>query len=212
VKDIALRAVDELRRKYDPEFIILYGSVARGDFTPDSDIDLAVFCKSLSVSKDVGIFEGKQLDCWIYLDSEADPDRGGFIRFAGGEIILDKKGVGKSFLDSINSKFNAGPAPVTTDSVEHLVEWSKKTLRRAANSDIEAKYRRTELLCSLLEIYFKLRNRWFTGSKNGFKWLEENDKNTYRLFEVAFSDPTNLDALTQLVNAVTDLEQAIAFD
>ncbi|MCA9838315.1 MAG: nucleotidyltransferase domain-containing protein [Trueperaceae bacterium] len=207
MRDIALRAVEELKRKYDPEFIILYGSVARADFTEDSDIDLAVFCKVPGASNDVRVFEGKQLDCWIYLDTEAKPENNGFLRLAGGELVLDKNGAGKRFLDGVNAKFQAGPAPVTPDSREHLVEWSKKTLKRAEKSDIEAKYRQTELLFSSLELYFKLRDLWFTGPKNSFKWLEANDNPTYKLFEAAFADPTNLDKLRHLTSAVSTHKQ-----
>lgn len=36
------RIVTQLRRTYDPEKIILFGSCARGDFGEDSDIDLLI--------------------------------------------------------------------------------------------------------------------------------------------------------------------------
>lgn len=36
------RIVAQLRRTYDPEKIILFGSCARGDFGEDSDIDLLI--------------------------------------------------------------------------------------------------------------------------------------------------------------------------
>jgi len=36
------RVVARLRKAYDPEKIILFGSCARGDFSEDSDIDLLI--------------------------------------------------------------------------------------------------------------------------------------------------------------------------
>lgn len=38
--------VDQLKEKYDPEKIILFGSFARGEFNEDSDIDLFVVKKN----------------------------------------------------------------------------------------------------------------------------------------------------------------------
>lgn len=40
-------AVNSLKNGYDPEKIILYGSVARGDFNENSDIDLIVIKKGV---------------------------------------------------------------------------------------------------------------------------------------------------------------------
>ena len=39
--------------KYHPEKIILFGSYARGDFTEDSDIDVAVIVASISGRKNM---------------------------------------------------------------------------------------------------------------------------------------------------------------
>ena len=206
MKNLAYRAIGELSERYDPEFMILYGSVARGDYTEGSDIDVAVFCECPITSHDVSFFEGMQFDCWIYAVLEADAQKAAFLRLAGGELFCDKTGAGKEFLDCINAKFEAGPEPITTHSREHLVEWCKKMLSRANGSDIEARYRRTELPCMLVEMYFKLRNRWFAGSKSSFDWIRKNDTEAYMIFEEAFSDPTNMNVLTSLVEVVTNIE------
>ena len=42
IKDIT----DQIVAKYDPEKIILFGSAARGNFTPDSDLDLLIIKKN----------------------------------------------------------------------------------------------------------------------------------------------------------------------
>ena len=41
------KAVNILKKSYHPDKIILYGSVARGDFTEDSDIDLLIIKKGV---------------------------------------------------------------------------------------------------------------------------------------------------------------------
>ena len=105
MKEIALRAIEELNQKYKPAFIVLYGSIPRGDFTEDSDIDVACFCESPSVSKDASTFEGKKLDCWLYSLDDIDPTKKGFLRFVGGEIYLDANGTGVEFLAKLTKFF-----------------------------------------------------------------------------------------------------------
>jgi len=43
--------VDAVVRACDPEEVLLFGSVARGDDGPDSDIDLMVVCSSIDYTK-----------------------------------------------------------------------------------------------------------------------------------------------------------------
>ena len=212
MKEIALRAISELTEKHNPEFIILYGSIVRGDFTEDSDIDVACFCKAPKVSKDVRVFEDKKLDCWVYSLEDAIPNKSEFLRFVGGEVILDNDGIGKKFIRNIVEFYDKGPKQLKPDEVSHLVEWSRNMLIRAEGKSTEAKYRRTWLPCELLEIYFNLRNLWYLGSKQSFAWLEKNDSAAYRLFDRAFSNPTDLLVLRELVSAVTNTEQVQTMD
>lgn len=206
MKELVLRAIDDLTENHKPEFIILYGSVARGDYTEDSDIDIACFCESPKVAKDVRVFEGRKLDCWIYSIAEANPDKNDFLRFVGGKLYKDKNGKGKYFLDKVCVKYETGPEPVPADSRKHLEEWSKHMLERAAGNGIEANYRRVSLPCELLEIYFKLRDIWYLGPKNSFSWLKENDMQAFCLFEKSFSNPANMEVLTRLVDATINTE------
>ncbi len=207
MKDLVLRVIADLAEKHNPEFIILYGSVARGDFNEESDIDVACFCTSPAVSKDVRMFNGRKLDCWIYSIEQTNPISNAYLRFIGGKLYLDEEGIGKAFLENIRIKYDAGPDAVTTDSINHLVEWSKHMLERSAGFGIEANYRRASLPCELLEIYFKLRNIWYMGPKNSFKWLKENDSVAYLCFEKTFHDPKDMEALAELVDATIDLKK-----
>lgn len=42
IRELILRIVDQIKREYEPEKIILYGSYAYGKPTEDSDIDLLI--------------------------------------------------------------------------------------------------------------------------------------------------------------------------
>jgi predicted nucleotidyltransferase len=48
MKDILLKQIKEIAKKYNCEKVILFGSRARGDNSPVSDYDIAVFNKNLS--------------------------------------------------------------------------------------------------------------------------------------------------------------------
>ncbi len=59
--------VDAVVRAYDPEQVILFGSVARGDDGPDSDLDLMVVCSSIDYTK------RHELEAQLYAASAAVP-------------------------------------------------------------------------------------------------------------------------------------------
>lgn len=57
MEDILDLAMEELKRKYAPHTIILYGSYARNEATETSDIDIACFCKNTSEQRDDRLFQ-----------------------------------------------------------------------------------------------------------------------------------------------------------
>ncbi|MGR3172959.1 nucleotidyltransferase family protein, partial [Vibrio vulnificus] len=59
-------AVEELKEKYAPHTIILYGSYARNEATETSDIDIACFWDRPEEHKDASLFHGIFLDVWVY--------------------------------------------------------------------------------------------------------------------------------------------------
>ena len=58
-------AVKDISEKYQPHTIILYGSRARGDASPDSDIDIACFVDQPSATKDARILNGYYRRTWL---------------------------------------------------------------------------------------------------------------------------------------------------
>ncbi|MBM3513356.1 MAG: nucleotidyltransferase domain-containing protein [Alphaproteobacteria bacterium] len=54
--------VSYLVRKYRCHAIIIYGSMVRGDFAPDSDIDVVGFADIRRDRSDVSPFQGRSLD------------------------------------------------------------------------------------------------------------------------------------------------------
>lgn len=65
IKDIT----DQIVAKYKPEKIILFGSAARGEFTPDSDLDMLIIKKDTPF---YGIDRMRELDRMIKKRVAAD--------------------------------------------------------------------------------------------------------------------------------------------
>ncbi|MDO8445473.1 MAG: nucleotidyltransferase domain-containing protein [Deltaproteobacteria bacterium] len=65
IKDITEQIVD----KYKPEKVILFGSAARGEFTPDSDLDMLIIKKDTPF---YGIDRMRELDRMIKKGVAAD--------------------------------------------------------------------------------------------------------------------------------------------
>ena len=53
--DTIAEAVDRIVRRFDPERVILFGSRARGDHRPDSDIDLLVVLSACDNKREASI-------------------------------------------------------------------------------------------------------------------------------------------------------------
>ncbi len=58
--------------------------------------------------------------------------------------------------------------------------------KRTRRNDAEGHYKYHCLLTESLEIYFKLNNPWYLGVKKSLRWLENNEPETFRMFESAF--------------------------
>ena len=80
--------------------------------------------------------------------------------------------------------------------------WARKTLARIRRGDVEAHYRRHQLLYQLLEDYFALRRAWYRGPKQAFETLRRDAPATFTAFERALAPDAPLEALDALVDHV----------
>jgi predicted nucleotidyltransferase len=199
-----LRVVADLQAKYKPEIVILYGSRARGDNTPKSDIDVACFTESTKPIKDARDFEGLYLDAWVYSSKTMSAANDELLRLADGYCLYDLEGKGAAFLQELQQRISQGTKQLSTADIEHTKQWIEKMFDRAQNSDIESLYRRYWLAIDLLQIYFNLRGQWYFGPKKSLSWLKENNSVGYDLFSQVYSHEINLSDLSELVEYVTN--------
>jgi predicted nucleotidyltransferase len=197
--------VQTLTVDYGCHAVILYGSRARGDFQPTSDWDVAGIREAgatapLRVARP---FHGAWLDAFVYAEpafSVVDPE---LLRFLPARVLTDEHGFAKTLLERVDALDQKGP-PMLPEGEEEMVRlWYAKMLVRIARGDLEAKYRRVELLFQALENYFKLRGLWYRGPKAGLPWLAVHDPETHRAFARALepqaSSEDDLRALIQRV-------------
>ncbi|WP_080848055.1 nucleotidyltransferase domain-containing protein [Cytobacillus gottheilii] len=196
------RVTKYLIQKYNCHTVILHGSYSTGDFTEESDLDIVCFSDHTEDKNDVEIFEGIQLDAWIYdTDKMANPEQ--FLHINSGNILLNKKGFAKKFLLEIDDIFKNGPNQPSNEEKVFLKAWLRKMYLRSNKNDIEGNYRFHWMLKDSLEIYFALNGLWYLGPKKSLIWLRENDEAAYNLFNNALSrnaKENNIEALLDYLN------------
>lgn len=202
--DLLLRVVIDLQEKYNPHTIILYGSRARGDHTPTSDIDVVCFVKGATPIEDARNFEGFYLDAWVYSSDVMSASNSELLRVADGYCLYDSEGRGEVFLKELQQRIEQGPKQLSASEIQHTKQWVYKMLERSKSSDVESLYRRYWLAVDLLQIYFDLRGQWYFGPKKGLAWLREHDFVGYQLFSQVYNHSVGLEDLGKLSEYVTN--------
>ncbi len=202
--DLLLRVLADLQEKYNPHTIILYGSRARGDYTPSSDIDVVCFVEGATPIEDARDFEGFYLDAWVYSSNAMSATTDEFLRFADGYCLYDSAGCGEAFLKELQQRIEQGPKQLSSAEIQHTKQWVYKMLERARSSDVESLYRRYWLAVDLLQIYFDLRGQWYFGPKKSLAWLREHDFIGYQLFSQVYEHSIKFEDLGKLSEYVTN--------
>jgi predicted nucleotidyltransferase len=200
--DFVEKVKEYLIRKYDCHLIIIYGSYARNEYTKESDVDIICFSDKDNPENDTSMFLGRQLDVWIY-NTNKIKETDEYLRIMGGKILLDKNNLGNEFLERINKKYEEGPKKLKEEKKLFLKSWLIKMLNRAKKGDCEGNYRLHWLLIDSLEIYFNLNDKWYLGPQKSLKWLKENDKETFLLYDNALRINGTITDVEKLINHLT---------
>src|SRR5512140_1895209 len=100
--DLDSELIAEMRRAHGVHTLILYGSLARGDATRESDIDAAGFADVAETYRDARTWNDLVLDGFVYptaiAETTVDPD---MLKLCGGRILLDERGLATPLLDRL---------------------------------------------------------------------------------------------------------------
>jgi len=186
--------VDEMRAMHGAHAVIIYGSHARGDATAESDVDVAAFADVAATTRDARLWRGIYLDAFVYPTTLAPSVE--LLKLVGGSIVLDERGTARALLDRMIALEREGPAPLAADDAQMRRVWAEKTLARIRRGDLEAHYRRHQLLVNLLEDYFALRGAWFRGAKVA---LAELPPDAFAIFSRALAPDATIDHIAAAV-------------
>ena len=201
--ELAHALVDELRRTAPVHTVILYGSRARGDATPDSDLDVAAFADVATTTRDARRWRGLYLDGFVYPTAVATaaPDAE-LLKLRGGTVLLDERGLAGPLMAALDALHGAGPPPITDDDRQMRRVWAHKMLARIARDDIEAHYRRHWLLYQLLEDHFAYAGAWYLGPKRALAALAIDAPALHAAFAAALAPGADLPTIAALVAQV----------
>lgn len=206
IKDPILEKIqDNLIKQHKCHTIILYGSRARGDYTATSDYDIVAIREEGALERDCRFIDGFYLDIFIYSENTIQNPDNYLIRIKDGIILCQKENLGGVLLEKIHAMFNAGLAPIPEWEKHEINNWIMKMFQRAKQNDIEGNFRRHWLLHDLLECYFKLRDLWYLGPKESFRWLKDNALSIYTLFDNALKKDAEYKEIELLINHVIKL-------
>lgn len=198
------KLTQELVSKHQPDLILLYGSFARGEYTPKSDIDVVCFKDIQNVETDNRDFSGLYLDCWIKPLSELEKIEES-IYLDGAKVLYDKNDIAPAFLEKVRERLEFPPKPLSEQERQHLKAWTLKMLDRTYRGDIEANFRRAWLVFELLQTYYKWNGLWYRGSKLAFRELKEKKPKIYKQFDKVLKNPTDSILIKQLVYKIFGL-------
>jgi len=200
--------VEELK-SHGVHTIILYGSRARGDFTPTSDIDIIGF-RNQGENFRIARWD-KKYQCYldIFVETFKELDES-YFKLAEGKVLLEQDDFGKELIDKVKLEILL-PNVLSRNELEMRAVWYQKMVERAKTQDIEGLYRYQWALNALIDDYFVFRGKHFFGPKQGFQYLKKYNPKCYDLYLSALQSTLEISKLQALVNAIIDVPEVNLF-
>lgn len=159
--DGASALVAELAARHGARTVILYGSRARGQGRPDSDIDVLALRPGAGSVRDTRIWRGMWLDAFsVGEDTFAVTEE--YLRLEGGRVLNEVDGRGAAILAEVEALVSRGPQ-LPPEELAADRAWLYRMLERIAAGGVLGDARRAQLQEQLLPAWFGLRKRWFRG-------------------------------------------------
>jgi GNAT superfamily N-acetyltransferase len=196
--------VDELKNIHQCHTILLYGSRARGDFTPSSDYDIAGISSSLSEKLWLARFdENHQVFCdvFVYPENELLHPNESHLQMSDGVILIEKNHFGTEVLNKLKAIQHTSPV-LTDNELQGRKVWYRKMLARAKVGDLKGKYRQIWMIYTILEDYFAFKQLRYEGPKKAFQYLTKHDPGVLSLFEKVLADANDIHALEILIQNI----------
>jgi predicted nucleotidyltransferase len=200
--------VVHLQSAFELHSVIVYGSVARGNATETSDIDIVCFVRGAARYPKAYLWNGRLLDLWIHpVEDASSTDQ--FLKLHGGRTLFDTNDVGAELLRRVAEQLARPRARLEVAQQEHLHVWTWKMLDRASTPDIAGHHRRHWLLHDLPQIWCELTERHFLGPAETFTQMAVADGAAFDCLERALHPAASLPEIERAVAAVVGARRGV---
>ncbi len=203
--DVAALA-DEMRRTHGAHTVVLFGSRARGDAAPTSDVDVLAVRADGGPDRDVRRWRGFDLDVHV-LDEQGLAAK--LIEHAPGlahaRVLAQDAGSGDRLIARARYLLSQPPPAQDLGYVESLWAWGAKMRERIRSADPTlAAVQRAIVLVQSLPAWAEVRRRWFFGTKDAIATLGRDDPDVHRALLAAAAPGAEVEAFDRLLDAVFD--------
>lgn len=204
--------LEELKQRADVIGVIMFGSWARGNNRPDSDVDLVVILTEgyrrtveQRDGQDFEIIYTTENGAFEYWESHKDDAAG---LWAVAKVLYDKDGTIEALKNKIQKVLNEGKRPVDTyqlgqfrfdaDDILKYVEGIVETDPTTANLILSNK------VFALTELFFDIRQKWTPAPKQRLAQIKEISLEFHTLLVEFYSDK-NLKERLEIANKIVPI-------
>ena len=192
--------VEELKQRSDVVGVIMFGSWARDNNRPDSDVDLVVILTE-GYSRKVEHRNGQAFEIIYttekgaldYWESHKD-DAAGLWEVA--KILHDKDGTIERLQNKIKEVLGAGKKPIDEPQLGQLRFDAEDQLKYVesvlASDSTTANLILTNKIFALTETFFNIRQMWIPAPKQRLAKIREISPELDSLLKTFYQEPTNL--------------------
>jgi hypothetical protein len=193
--------LDELVRRHGAHTVLLYGSYARGQATPSSDLDL-IALRPGAAARDLEPWRGLALDVHLHPEEAEETiaeKQAPSLRDA--RVLRQRGDLGDRLLAAVRARLAAPPPPLAAGEQAALWAWGDKMRTRVQHPDpLVRAVQRATLLVEALPAWAQVRGCWFFGPKAALRSMAHDDPHFARAFTAAAAP----DAFLGLLDAVFD--------
>jgi len=198
--------LDELVRRHGVHTVLLYGSHARGDATPHSDVDVIAVRATGPDARDLGTWNGLALDVHLVRDegiATLVAKRASALRDA--RVLRQRARLGEEILAGVRARLSGPPDAQPPGELAALWAWGDKMRGRVASTDpVLAALHRATLIVESLPAWAEVRRRWYFGGKAALRALPTEDPVMYAAWVEASRPGAEVAAFLRLLDAVFD--------
>lgn len=203
---------DELHERPQVLGLILFGSYARGDHRPDSDIDLLVIISHGETRRKIAVRAGKTYEMvWVTESAaleywEGDGD-GCYGLWSDAQVIFDKNGTAERLRAGAMRIIKKGKAELSDLELAHRrfdVEDQLRAVHWLAREDVPAaNHALQQIVSRLVTSYFDMERLWEPPPKKALQRIRKTDPPLGELLDSFYSPQPTFERSFRLAEEIS---------